>query len=147
MLTDRWCPAPAPPATQYWWGLWKALPTLLKIWRAGRGSAAAWPDDISRLLFLDTVALSWGFYAIVLIQAEVDLRAVQCGGPRVHRARLFIEDLIFGTTGLLLMGPGFGMGTYYSRREVLAEKARFGITPAFVAKAEKEAQGADNKAQ
>lgn len=83
------------------------------------------------MIFVDTMGLCFSFYAIVLLQAEVDLRAVQCGGPRVHRARLFIEDFLFGTTGLLIMGPGFAMGTYHARREVLAEKARFGIAPAF----------------
>lgn len=117
----------------WWTGAFTAIPRLLRIWRSG----AAWPDDASSLLFWDTLGLLAGAYALVLVQAEIDFRAVQCGGPRVHRARLLIEDVVFGSTGLLLLGPGFAFSMYLARREVLAEKARWGVAPAFVEEAEK----------
>jgi hypothetical protein len=101
----------------------------MTVLRTGSG----WPDAITRLIFYDTVALTLTWYIMVLIQAEVDVRALQCGGPRVHRARLFIEDGIFGTVGALLGGPGFGMGMYFARREMMAEKARWGVRPEFAA--------------
>ncbi|CAO1620190.1 unnamed protein product [Sympodiomycopsis kandeliae] len=109
----------------WWYALYQAGPPLLRIWKTGSG----FPDDASRLLFIDFLAVSWSSYAIVLLQAEIDLRAVQLGAQRVHRARLFIEDFVFGSSGILLLGPGFGMGMYYARREILAEKARFGVSP------------------
>lgn len=109
----------------WWYALYNAAPILWSQWR----HKETFPDDITRIIFYDTVSVCGAFYAIVLLQAEVDLRAVQLGAQRVHRARLFIEDLVFGSSGILLLGPGFGMGTYFARREVLAEKARFGIVP------------------
>lgn len=118
----------------WWGGGYVAIPQLLRIIR---GSTAQWPDDATSLLFWDICGLLAGAYALVLVQAEVDFRAVQCGGPRVHRARLLVEDIVFGSTGLLLLGPGFAFSMYLARREVLAEKARFGVAPAFVEEAEK----------
>ncbi|PWN23341.1 hypothetical protein BCV69DRAFT_310807 [Microstroma glucosiphilum] len=124
----------------YWLGLYLCVPDLLTIMRTGSG----WPDDITRLIFYDTVALTLAWYIMVLIQAEVDVRALQCGGPRVHRARLFIEDTVFGSVGAVLGGPGFGMGMYFARREIMAEKARWGVQPDF-ATAGKEVKGAEGK--
>lgn len=109
----------------WWYALYNSAPPLWSAWRMGQG----FPDDVSRLIFYDTIAICASFYAVVLLQAEVDLRAVQLGARRVHRARLFIEDIVFGSSGILLLGPGFGMGTYFARREILAEKARFGVLP------------------
>ncbi|CAO1629758.1 unnamed protein product [Parajaminaea phylloscopi] len=113
----------------WWLGLFLSAPSLRRIWQLGTG----FPDDGASLMFWDNVGLLFGAYAVVLVQAEIDFRAVQCGGQRVHRARLFIEDVVFGSAGTLLLGPGFGFAMFFARREVLAEKARFGIEPDFAA--------------
>lgn len=113
----------------FWWlGL---VCSLRGQWHTGDPLS----DDAVTLLAWDVAGLTVGAYAVVLLQAEIDFRAVQCGGPRVHRARLFIEDAIFGSLGTLLLGPGFAFAMYFARREVLAEKARFGIAPTFIAEA------------
>lgn len=111
----------------WWYGLFRTLGPLREVWRSGK----EFPSDASSLLFWDNVGLLVGAYAMVLVQAGIDFQAVQCGGPRVHRARFFMEDLVFGSTGTLLLGPGFGFAMYFARREVLAEKARFGVAPVF----------------
>lgn len=127
----------------YWLGLYIALPDLWKSWQSGSGL----PDDAAVLAWYDLIGITFGSYALTLVQAEIDFRAVQCGGPRVHRARLLIEDVVFGSSGVLLLGPGFATAMYHARREMLAEKARFGVETTFIVDRDESANGPDQPAQ
>lgn len=67
-------------------------------------------------------------YAMVLIEAEADEAYVRNGGKPVHARRFLHEDIAVGWVGILLFGPGFGLATFFGRREMMAEKARWGVT-------------------
>lgn len=80
------------------------------------------------LLFWDFVGVLASMYFIVLVDSFTDEAKVLQGGQRVHDRRLLLEDIIIGTPGALLFGPGWAAARYFQRREVLAERIRFGAT-------------------
>lgn len=87
------------------------------------------------LLFIDSLGVAAAMYLLVMIDSYIDEAKVQAlgqgkaassvGKNRVHAPRLFFQDVFFGSSGLLLFGPGWAMARYFQRREILAEQARF----------------------
>ncbi|UZJ57100.1 hypothetical protein CBS101457_006420 [Exobasidium rhododendri] len=87
-----------------------------------------WANDGHHLLFWDGIGCLTFNYIIVLIDSYVDEGKILKGAQqRTHEKRFLPEDVIMGLPGLFILGPGFAMSTYFQRREILAEKVRFGI--------------------
>ncbi|PWN32227.1 uncharacterized protein FA14DRAFT_162426 [Meira miltonrushii] len=85
-------------------------------------------SDGPYLLFWDLIGVLSATYAIVQIDAIVDGAKVKQGGERIHSRRLFLEDAVLGLPIVALLGPGWAISRYFQRREILAEKVRFGAT-------------------
>lgn len=106
----------------YWYSLSLCLPPLHRAY-----SGTHHLNDGETLLLWDGLGLLIASYAVVLIDSAADDAAVRRGGKRVHHFRSVVEDVLIGWPGALLLGPGWGMSRYWQRREVLAEKARWGV--------------------
>ena len=75
-----------------------------------------WGNDGHHLLFWDGVGCLVFDYIIVLIDSYVDEAKIQKGAPqRTHERRFLPEDIIMGLPGLIILGPGWAMSTYFQR--------------------------------
>lgn len=84
-------------------------------------------NDGEHLLLWDGLGLLIAAYALILIEAEADEASIRTGFRPVHAKRSLLEDMMIGWVGLLVLGPGFGVATFFGRREIVAEKARWGV--------------------
>lgn len=108
----------------YWLGLyWGGKPLFNAII-----NDLDFKSDGPYLLFWDLIGVLSATYSIVQIDAIVDSAKVKQGAERVHSRRLFLEDAVFGLPIVIVLGPGWAIARYFQRREILAEKVRFGAT-------------------
>lgn len=106
----------------YWLGLyWGGKPLFNAI-----VNDLDFKSDGPYLLFWDLIGVLSATYSIVQIDAIVDGAKVKQGAERVHSRRLFLEDAVLGLPIVALLGPGWAIARYFQRREILAEKVRFG---------------------
>jgi hypothetical protein len=74
-----------------------------------------WGNDGHHVLFWDGIGCLTFDYLIVLIDSFVDEAKVQKGATRAHHRRFLPEDFIMGLPGIIILGPGWAMSTYFQR--------------------------------
>lgn len=95
----------------YYMSLYYGYPGFLAAYRNG----GDWKNEGHYVLFWDGIGCLVFNYLIVLIDSYVDEAKVSKGAKRIHFKRFLPEDVIMGLPGILILGPGWAMSTYFQR--------------------------------